>query len=242
MSARYSAAMLMVPVIAATGLFAGPNIEFDTKNYQYGEVLAGKADKIDAVFIVKNTGNATLKLTGVRPGCGCTVVKYDSLIEPGKTAKIEAIVNIGNTTAGQKIAKYITVTSNAENEPSVRIGIEATVMAIIEVSETLLSLNGSDSARLTTIILASRKKDLTISEVVFNPPNTPDVQEWQKDFPIPIKYTWTATDSMRADKYYVFKLGVYAPRLDRTMARGETVIKTNHPDKPEVKVPTDIGK
>jgi len=241
MSARYIAVMLMVSVVAAS-LFAGPKIEFDTKTFQCGEVLAGKVDKINAVFVVKNIGNATLKLTGVRPGCGCTVVKYDSLIEPGKTAKIEATVNIGNTSAGQKIAKYITVTSNADNEPSVRIGIEANVIAIIEVSETLLNLNSSDSAKLKTITLASRKKDLKVTAVVFNLPVTPDVQEWQKDFPIPIKYTWIATDSMRADKYYVFKLGLYAPLLDRVISRGETVITTNHPDKPEVRVPTDIGK
>ena len=92
-----------------------PQIEFDSKTYNCGTVIEGKIEKITAVFVVKNTGDAVLKLESVRPSCGCTVVKFDSLIQPGKSTKIESVVNIQGQRSGQ-LSKSITVTSNAENE------------------------------------------------------------------------------------------------------------------------------
>ncbi len=242
MSARYAAVMLMVPVIAAS-LFAGPKIEFDTKTFQCGDVIEGKTDKLNAVFIVRNTGNATLKLTSVRPGCGCTVVKYDSLVEPGKSVKIEATVNISNTRAGTHISKNITVTSNAaENDANVRLGIEANVVAVIDVSEVSLNFSGSDTAKARTVILSSKKTDLKVLDVNFQAPNNPNMPEWQKDIPLPFKYTLTPTDSIRPDGWHIYKLALYSPRVESAIPHGEIVIKTNHPDKPEIRITTDIGK
>jgi hypothetical protein len=239
MSYQNRAVVLMVPIIAAS-LFAGPKIEFDTKDFKCGNVTEGKTDKINATFNVKNIGDTLLKLTNVRPGCGCTVVKYDSLIAPGKTAKIEASVNIANYHSGA-ISKYITVTSNAKNEPSVRLTIEATIMGAIEVSETYLNLDGGDTSKLKTVVLASKKADLKVTEVAFKTVAQPNTPEWRAEIPLPLKYTWTPSDSIRADGYHVFKLTIYPLKEEKTI-NGETVIKTNHPDKPELTINTAIVK
>jgi len=237
-SAR-SASVLIVSVLASS-LYAGPKIDFDTKTFNCGDVIEGKVERLNAVFNVKNTGSADLKLTNVRPGCGCTVVRYDTLIKPGKTAKIEADVNIKGYHAGS-ISKAVTVTSNAENDSVARLSIEATIISVIDVPEPNLTLGGDDTATIKTVKLASKKKDLRVSEVFFRSDDAenPNTLEWKKGLPLPFKYTWTAADSARPDGFYPFSLNISVPKFS-SRENGNLIIKTNHPDKPEVSIRTGL--
>jgi hypothetical protein len=234
-----SGALVLISVMASS-VFAGPKIEFDTKTFKCGEVTEGAVEKLDAVFNVRNTGNAVLTIKNVRPGCGCTVVKYDTTIQPGKTAKIEAGVNIKGYRPGN-ISKPITVTSNAANDSIVKLSIEATIVAEIEVSENFLTLGGDDTASVKTVTLASRKKNLEISGVFFRGDENPNraAPEWKNELPLPFKYTWTPGDSARSDGYYPFTLKItiqkFAARED-----GNLIVKTNHPGKQELSIRTVI--
>ena len=230
--------ILFVLLMLAAALFAGPKIEFDTKRFNCGTAIEGKADKINATFVVKNTGDAVLKLEKVRPGCGCTVVKYDTLIKPGKTAKIKADVNITDHRGGP-LSKSITVTSNAENEPTVRLTIEATVQPIIDVSVSHLTLDKSNSSTPKTVILATKKSDLKVSDISFKPIRHSQKPEWKAKFPLSIKHTWTPTDTVRTDGYRVFKMDMFSPNLEESIS-GEFIIKTNHPDKSIITVRGNI--
>jgi hypothetical protein len=78
-----------IVLLSASAMFASPKIVIDKTSYQCGPVIEGKTEKLKAEFIVKNAGDAVLKINA-RPGCGCTVVKYDSLVQPGKTSTIES--------------------------------------------------------------------------------------------------------------------------------------------------------
>src|SRR5215470_8537118 len=65
----------------------GPQIVFDTPSYDFGKIMAGEPVRHD--FYFTNRGNATLEVTAVRPGCGCTVAgDWDRKVESGKTGKI----------------------------------------------------------------------------------------------------------------------------------------------------------
>ena len=226
--------------IIASSLFAGPKIEFNTKAFNCGTVFEGKTEKLNAIFIIKNTGNAVLKLINVRPGCGCTVVKYDTLIQPGKTAKIESQVNIKGYHSGQ-ISKSITVTSNAENDPTVRLTIDATIKTLIDISDSYLNLNASNVNIPHSVYLSSKKSDLNISEILFKLNGSSDVPEWQSSIPLSLKYKWAPTDSVRSDSCRVFKLDIFTPDIEKTVS-GEFIIKTNHPDKSEIKLTGNINK
>jgi hypothetical protein len=224
----------------ASAILAGPKIEFDVKTFDCGVAIEGKTEKLNAVFMVKNTGDSLLKITNVRPGCGCTVVKYDSLIEPGKSAKIESQVNIKNYHGGQ-ISKFITVTSNAENEPSARLTIMANIKAVIDVSETYLNLDAKNVKTSHTVYLASKKQDLKILGISFKANGNSEVPEWQSEIPLQIRYTFTSSDSTRTDSCRVFKLNLYAPDIDKANY-GTITIRTNHPDKQEISIPCSISK
>lgn len=229
MSFFISAAVLL----SISTSLAAPRIEFDSKTYNCGTVIEGKIEKITAVFVVKNTGDAVLKLESVRPSCGCTVVKFDSLIQPGKSTKIESVVNIQGQRSGQ-LSKSITVTSNAENEKTVRLFIEATIQAPIDLSVTSLSLDGSNDGVPKKITLSTRKSDLSIVSVDFRSSepgeNTP---AWQSDLSIPLKYKLTSTDSVRENGYSVYELAVYGPKVNKP-SYGQITIRTNHLEKREL--------
>ena len=67
-------------VLASISASASPKIDVDKTTFDCGVIAEGKTDKLHAQFTVKNTGDAPLKIDNVRPGCGCTVVKFDSTI------------------------------------------------------------------------------------------------------------------------------------------------------------------
>src|SRR6185295_1367672 len=75
----------------------GPRAQFDATIFFFGNVAP--TDKPQHDFIVTNTGKATLEITDVRPGCGCTTAgAWDKKIEPGKTGKIPLAFNPANFT------------------------------------------------------------------------------------------------------------------------------------------------
>ncbi len=233
--ARLSA--MGIGLVFITGvLLAGPKIEFEKTTVDCGTLNEGKVDKISAVFVLKNTGDAPLKLENVRPGCGCTVVKYDTTIQAGKSAKIESSVNIAGYHSGP-ISKTITVTSNAANTPNQTLTITAKIIAIIDISEQYLS---AQAQKKYTLYPASAKKDLKISAVSFKASRSEGPQ-WQSELPMVCPFTFAATDSVRADGFAVYKLEFTAPDIEQPSS-GEFILKTNHPEKLEFKIRGNLSK
>ena len=232
----------LVSALFSLPLSAGPVIQFDTTTFNCGTVIEGKTDKLNATFIVKNTGDAVLKIEKVRPGCGCTVVKYDSLINPGKTAKIESQVRIKGYHAGP-LSKSIAVTSNASNTPNVRLYITAIIRSVVDIQERFISFNGNDTAAKKLAVL-SKKKDLNVSDVSFRA-NTDRNRKadgaWQADTPLPVKFSWAPTDSTAADGFRVFNLTLSRPGID-TSCTGNFIIATNHPEIPKLTVAGALQK
>jgi hypothetical protein len=244
MSRLYRIACFILPLVASgilAGAAKGPKIEFDVKTFNCGTVIEGKTEKLNAVFNVKNTGDSMVKIESVRPGCGCTVVKYDTLISPGTTAKISAQVNIKGFRSGS-LSKSITVTSNAKNDSLVQLTVEATVMTVIDIKESYLTLDASYEKTPRTVFVASKKADLKVVRVSFKSnDNIGAVTTVQKDSTILIKHAWSRTDSTRSDGSRVFKLDLYMPAIENPVS-GEFIIKTNHPDKPEINMPGALNK
>ncbi len=232
---RFSAFILL----SATAMFASPKIVIEKTSFQCGSVVEGKTEKLKAQFIVKNSGDAVLKINA-RPGCGCTVVKYDSIIAPGKTSIIESEVNIKGYHSGP-ITKAITVTSNDTTKSSIRLEILATVQGIIDVSEQYVNFNGAHPDSAYTVKFSSKKNDLAVTEVVFKMSSQGKGPEWQNNLPVPIKFKWAAAVKANDDGYRSNSLILYPPVLDRP-ANGEIIIKTNHPEKPEITLQGNFSK
>src|SRR5277367_5356478 len=65
----------------------GPIIQVDNTMFDFGKVTTG--EKVRHNYIVTNTGNETLQITNVHPGCHCTTAgDWTHKIEPCQTGTI----------------------------------------------------------------------------------------------------------------------------------------------------------
>ncbi|MBX3746489.1 MAG: DUF1573 domain-containing protein [Verrucomicrobiae bacterium] len=155
LSAAQSPAPPAVAETAATAVGRAPRIEFATPNYDFGRVGAGQVVKHDFVFT--NTGNATLVLTEVRPGCGCTTSgTWDSEVEPGRTGRIPIQFNSGGFSG--RTSKSISVRCNDPQRPSLFLQISADVWTpvTLQPASVYFNLTGeSPTNQVRTVRLVS---------------------------------------------------------------------------------------
>jgi hypothetical protein len=85
----------------------------DSTHIDLGKVTEGQVVEVSWPF--KNTGNKTLIIESVHPGCGCTVPDNKPLepIAPGEKGVIKANFNSAGQHIGQN-TKTVTVTANTK--------------------------------------------------------------------------------------------------------------------------------
>ena len=97
----------------------------------WGKVPASK-NPLKANLKIKNAGNQPLKITEVKPGCGCTTAPLDKkYLKPGEIAT----VNVGLTpgSAAGELVKGLTITSNDPKVPVKAITLKAFIIRPIQV-------------------------------------------------------------------------------------------------------------
>jgi hypothetical protein len=231
----------LASAILVSQSLAGPKIQFDKKSFDAGTIIEAQTKVITTVFEVKNTGDAVLKLEKVRPSCPCVSVKFDSVVEPGKTGRIKSFIDTKGFHSGP-MSKFIMIASNAKNETTAKLTISGHFQATIDVSERYLSFNTATGKIRDTLYLASKKPDLHVITADFRSyDENQDKSNWQGEMNLAIAVNPLARDSTRADGYKVFGYELIAPSVKKSQ-EGLIVIKTNHPDKPEVVIQGNILK
>lgn len=111
-----------VSIIAQTG----PSIEFDTKTYDYKDIKED-GGPAKCTFRFTNIGDAPLKLTTVRPGCGCTTSDWTKdEIMPGKKGFISAVYDPMNRPG--PFNKAISVETNDPRQERIILFIKGNVL------------------------------------------------------------------------------------------------------------------
>ncbi len=105
-----------------------PVIDIAEKVKDFG--IVSKGEQIQAVFEVKNKGQANLEISQVRPTCGCTVAEFDKTIPPGGAGKIRA--NVDTAAFNGPISKAVLVFTNDPATPQSNLVIKAEVRSLIE--------------------------------------------------------------------------------------------------------------
>lgn len=104
----------------------GAGMVFETEIIDYGTIPADSDGT--RKFVFTNNGNKPLIISNTQGSCGCTVpTTPKEPIAPG--AKGEIGVHYATDRAGQAFTKTITVTSNAEGQPSKVLTIKGNVLA-----------------------------------------------------------------------------------------------------------------
>lgn len=197
--------------------------------------MEGKTDMLHAEFIITNEGDQPLNITNVRPGCGCTNVKFDSTVAPGKSMTLKSDVNIKGYHSGS-VSKYITFTSNSTVDPTVKLIIQAEIISAVKVTESYIRLDSTALKTPHMLNIISLRKDLKIAGVTFKMTPQDSKNTWQSDLPLDIKFKLHPCDSVSADSSsYRFKMEMFAPTIKGTLY-GDFTFKTNNPEMKEVVV------
>lgn len=105
--------------------FAAPTIHVVQPIYDFGAVAEGIA--VAYTFVIENTGDELLEISGVRASCGCTTADLSTnLIEPGGSVDLEVLVN--TTGFHGTISKAITVTSNDPETPQLSLRVTGKIL------------------------------------------------------------------------------------------------------------------
>ena len=146
-------------VLAQTNTPApAPKIVFAEMTHDFGKVEAGQVVKYAYVFT--NTGSATLEVTEVKPGCGCTTAgDWDKKVEPGKTGSIP--VQFNTTGYGGMVTKFISVKCNDPAQPSPGLQLKGTVWKPIDVAPAfaMFQLPPDGQKRETKVIKITNNLD-----------------------------------------------------------------------------------
>lgn len=143
-----------------------PHIAFSESSFDFGKVK--NTDTLKHDFVVTNTGNATLEITAVQPGCGCTMAgQWDRQIAPGQTGKIPIQLSVANFNG--KIAKSITVSCNEPTRPTHFLQLHADVVRALDVQPQYISFTPTEGEATTetrTVKIANnQEQDIVIGTV-----------------------------------------------------------------------------
>ncbi len=104
-------------------LAMAPIATIENGRFDFGTIQQGDVVKHD--FVLKNEGKSTLILRSVKTSCGCTAVKYDKEIAPGKTTTMHVDFNSRGKRNRQN--KTITIICNDPNNSTIVLRMVGTV-------------------------------------------------------------------------------------------------------------------
>jgi hypothetical protein len=167
------------------------------------------------------------------------VVDFDSTIPPGREGTVTPQVKLKGIHG--PFSKTITVESDAENEPHLTLMIKGKVEVIIEAKPTYATIvNGANADANPTITLRTKKKDLTVTDVVFEP-RASAKQDWRSIIPILPTYKLTRDEEPDDKGFYDHTLTVAVQAELTESLSGSLRLKTNIEKQPEVKLHATIN-
>ncbi len=125
---------------------AGPQIEFERTEHDYGEIEQGGDGKTEFAFT--NTGTEPLIISKAKGSCGCTVPEWPKEpIAPGEKSTIR--VKYDTKRVGP-ISKSVTITSNSVDSSTALLKIKGSVKAMPTEEEALPEIKTIEGATPVT--------------------------------------------------------------------------------------------
>ena len=166
------------------------------------------------------------------------MVGYDTIIPPGREGKITQEIKLGHGKTG-KLRKYVTVTSNARNTPTLRLSLGCMIRDDLGITPGYISLTPDSTGKVTgELTLTTEKPDLKVSEVRFveNRHNTGNKNNWQAELPLLFTSKLTRTETIHPDGFIDYSLAISLNMTENKTLYGKFTIVTNHPKKQELTV------
>jgi hypothetical protein len=142
----------------------GPRIVCAEPTYNFGEM--DESNTVEHGYIISNAGDATLNITNVRAGCGCTVASLrDTAVSPGSQTVVTVRFSLRGRRGSQN--KSVTVRSNDPLTPSLPLWFSGTSTVEIGVSPALVDFGSilPDKAATQEVHLISRWPGVVITNL-----------------------------------------------------------------------------
>ncbi len=164
---------LLVFMIIVVMVHAGPEITFEKKKVDFGEIISGKV--MDLVYNFENTGDELLIIKNINTSCGCTYTRLEKKeYKPGEKGTIP--LKFFSKGYRGKVVKTVTVASNDKSDPYVRLVLSGLIklkdFSVVEVDKDVLDfgeISISENPSKEVVIKNTGNIDLRILEVTHSP-------------------------------------------------------------------------
>jgi len=161
-------------IILAASVFADPAIKIPDATFNFGRVAQNA--KVGHLFWIKSTGNDTLRVTKVVPGCGCTQMPLkDSVLGPGDSTELEVIFSTKGFKGYVTKAPYIETNVNDE-KTYVKIYAECmseedstTTVRVVPGRLDVSQFRDKPRRKSTFTIINTTDADLEITKILGSP-------------------------------------------------------------------------
>lgn len=198
-------------------------IEIKEKNFSFPKTQRG--GKLTHAFKFRNSGTADLVIYDVKPGCGCTVAKYDELVRPGKEGRI--VLTLDTNRLKGSFAKSATVKTNDPDMAEFRLQVAGQIISPFKISpreSIFLHTVEGEQASDRIFIGAEKQEGFEILNVSSSLNDYIDVE--LQDVIKGEKYMISVTTKPKA------KAGVY---------NGKLLVETNNPESPRITVDVSVN-
>lgn len=159
-------------ILSVAALIAQPKIELvggTTKDW--GKVSPSESP-LKYNLVIRNTGNQILKISNVRPTCGCTTAPLEkNELKPNETTKVDITFNVAQNTG--PVSKQIFIYSNDPINPSIIYTLMAevvrplTILPSTHMSFRDLVIGMTGESKLT--IKNTSNRNITMSDFKTSP-------------------------------------------------------------------------
>lgn len=225
---RTIAAGFALALAAGTAAYAQPKMEIvggDT--YDWGRVPPGK---LTTVVQVKNVGDQDLKISEVRPACGCTAAPIDkNLLPPGDIGKISITLDV-NSRSGP-VEKTVTISSNDSTMPARILHLKADVHRAITCTPMQYMLVTDAKVGVESPASAVTIKNTSDAPFTLQKP------ELTGDGNFSARYNLTAAKVLKPGDE--FELKAFITPKDETSLRGTIRVNTTNSETPSIDIPVN---
>jgi hypothetical protein len=159
-------ALLLMGVVVCN---SQPKIKIINPDIDFGEVKYSK-ETVETRIEVTNVGTDTLRITAIKPSCGCTVAEMiNRNIAPGDTSYIIATLSLNNYSG--KVSKHITVNSNDTSTINSKINLNVFVIRPFEIVPKYITFDKVIVGKTSTtevLLKNNSNKDAVVKSVSFS--------------------------------------------------------------------------
>ncbi len=196
---------------------SGPKIEFVKSTVDLGKVDKGEVPQ--ATFEFRNTGDAPLELTKLKPQCGCTTIAgWKQTVAPGKTGSFH--VKFATAKFNGNVTKSIDYETNAEGGNG-KLFVKVNVWTPVLVSPSMVSFGAAIKGRS----VLPRTVQIAVQDG-----RTIDPGEIRCSNP------YFVCEMMTVEEGKSYTIQVSVPELGEKVERGELVVPLGHPTFKEAKL------